>query len=70
MGLYNTLERVLCQGHEAKEISEVWKDLHDMDEHMLRFMENHDEKRLASQHFVGDAFAALPAVSLSALMNT
>ena len=70
VGLYNTLERVLCQGHEAKEISEVWKDLHDMDEHMLRFMENHDEKRLASQHFVGDAFAALPAVSLSALMNT
>ena len=70
VGLYNTLERVLCEGHEAKEISEVWKDLHDMDEHMLRFMENHDEKRLASPQFVGDAFAALPAVSLSALMNT
>ena len=70
VGLYNTLERVLCQGHEAKEISQVWKDLHDLDEHMLRFMENHDEKRLASPQFVGDAFAALPAVSLSALMNT
>ncbi len=70
VGLYNTLERVLCEGHEAKEISEVWKDLHDMDDHMLRFMENHDEKRLASPQFVGDAFAALPAVSLSALMNT
>ena len=41
-----------------------------MDAHMLRFMENHDEKRLASPWFVGDAFAALPAVSLSALMNT
>ena len=70
VGLYNTLERVLCEGHEAKEISEVWKDLHDMDNHMLRFMENHDEKRLASPKFVGDAFAALPAVALSALMNT
>ena len=70
VGLYNTLERVLCQGHEAKEISEVWKDLRDMDDHMLRFMENHDEKRLASPQFLGDAFAALPAVSLSALMNT
>ncbi len=70
VGLYNTLERVLCEGREAKEISQVWKDLHDMDAHMLRFMENHDEKRLASPHFVGDAFAALPAVSLSALMNT
>ena len=70
VGLYNTLERVLCEGHEAKEISEVWKDLHDLDDHMLRFMENHDEKRLASPQFVGDAFAALPAVALSALMNT
>ena len=70
VGLYNTLERVLCEGHEAKEISEVWKDLHNMDDHMLRFMENHDEKRLASLQFVGDAFAALPAVTLSAFMNT
>ena len=70
VGLYNTLERVLCEGHEAKEISQVWKDLHDMDSHMLRFMENHDEKRLASPQLVGDAFAALPAVTLSALMNT
>ena len=70
VGLYNTLERVLCEGHEAKEISEVWKDLHDLDDHMLRFMENHDEKRLASPQFAGDAFAALPAVALSALMNT
>ena len=69
VGLYNTLERVLCEGHEAKEISQVWKDLDEMDAHMLRFMENHDEKRLASPQFVGDAFAALPAVSLSALMN-
>ena len=70
VGLYNTLERVLCQGQEAKEISQVWKDLDEMDAHMLRFMENHDEKRLASPQFIGDAFAALPAVALSALMNT
>ena len=70
VGLYNTLERVLCEGHEAKEISQVWKELDEMDAHMLRFMENHDEKRLASSQFVGDAFAALPAVALSALMNT
>ena len=70
VGLYNTLERVLCQDHEAKEISQVWKDLDEMDAHMLRFVENHDEKRLASPQFVGDSFAALPAVALSALMNT
>ena len=70
VGLYNTLERVLCEGLEAKEISQVWKDLEGIESHMLRFMENHDEKRLASSQFVGDAFTALPAVALSALMNT
>jgi len=69
VGLYNTLERVLCEGHEVKEISQVWKEQEGIGEHMLRFMENHDEKRLASPQFVGDAFAALPAVALSALMN-
>jgi len=69
VGLYNTLERILCEGHEAKEISQVWKDQEGIGERMLRFMENHDEKRLASPQFVGNAFAALPAVSLSALMN-
>ena len=70
IGLYNTLENILCHGHEAKEISQVWKDLEGIEGHMLRFMENHDEKRLFSPQFVGDAFAALPAVTLSALMNT
>lgn len=70
VGLYNTLERILCEGHEAKEISQVWKDQEGIGARMLRFMENHDEKRLASPQFVGDAFAALPAVALSALMNT
>ncbi len=70
VGLYNTLESILCQGYEAKELSHVWTDLGDNVARMLRFMENHDEKRLASPQFVGDSFAALPAVSLSALMNT
>lgn len=69
VGLYDTLEQVLCQGHKAEEISKVWKDLDGLDDRMLRFMENHDEKRLASPHFVGDAFAALPGVALSALIS-
>ena len=70
VGLYNTLENILCHGHEAHEITQVWKNLDEIDGRMLRFMENHDEKRLASPQFVGDATAAMPAVMLSALMNT
>lgn len=70
VGLYNTLEDILCRGHEAQEITRVWQNLESLDAHMLRFMENHDEKRLASRFFVGDAWAALPAVAVAALMNT
>lgn len=69
VGLYNTLENILRNGQRADSITQVWKNLNGLDGKMLRFMENHDEVRLASPHFVGNAFAALPAVALSALMN-
>lgn len=69
VGMYNRLEDVLKHGHAADSISICWKMLNGLDDKMLRFMENHDEVRLASEKFVGDAFKALPAVSLSALMH-
>lgn len=70
VGLYNTLDDILCHGHEAHEITKVWQGLDGMDGRMLRFFENHDEKRIASPQWIGDAFAALPAVTVSALLNT
>jgi Glycosidases len=69
VGLYNTLENILCHDGSAESISSSWKNLDGKDGQMLRFMENHDEKRLASPHFVGDAKASFPAVAVSALMN-
>lgn len=69
VGLYNTLENIYRHGCRADTITEVWNRLEGLDDAMLRFMENHDEPRLASRHFIGDAFKALPAVVLSALMN-
>ena len=69
VGLYNRLEDVLRHGHSAESISICWKMLNGLDDKMLRFMENHDEVRLASDKFVDDAFKALPAVTLSALMH-
>jgi glycosidase len=37
---------------------------------MLNFMENHDEQRIASQFFAGDAEKGFPAMAVSTLMNT
>jgi glycosidase len=36
---------------------------------MLHFMENHDEQRLASKQFVGDAWKAFPSMVLSATVD-
>ncbi len=69
VGLYNTLENIYRYGQRADTITDVWKGLQGFGDVMLRFMENHDEVRLASRHFVGDAFKALPAVAMAALMN-
>lgn len=69
VGLYNTLENIYRYGQRAETITNVWNSLQGLGDVMLRFMENHDELRLASRHFVGDAFKAIPAVAMSALMN-
>ena len=69
VGLYNTLENIYRYGQRADTITHVWNSLQGLGDAMLRFMENHDEVRLASKHFVGDAFKALPAVAMAALMN-
>ena len=36
---------------------------------MLRFLENHDEVRIASRHFMGDARNGFPYMALAALMS-
>ena len=69
VGLYNTLENIYRYGQRADTITNVWNSLQGLGDVMLRFMENHDEVRLASRHFIGDAFKALPAVAMAALMN-
>jgi hypothetical protein len=42
----------------------------DIQSRMLNFLENHDEQRIASDFFAGDPFKALPALVISATLNT
>ena len=69
VGLYNTLENIYRYGQRADTITDVWKNLNGLDDNMLRFMENHDEVRLASRCFMQQPENAFPFVALSALMN-
>jgi len=69
VGLYNTLENIYRYGQRADTLSDVWKNLNGLDDNMLRFMENHDEIRLASKFFMKKPENAFPFVALAALMN-
>lgn len=42
----------------------------DIEQHLLHFLENHDEQRIASPEFAGDARKALPAIVVSATIGT
>lgn len=70
VGLYDTLRNILEHNQSARSISNVWQSLGNSNPQMLRFMENHDEQRIASKHFLNNGFNGLPAVFLCATMHT
>jgi glycosidase len=72
VGLYDGLKRFIKDEPAAKvsDIQHVWqKESVGFDEHMLRFLENHDEERIASKGFAGDAKLAFPAMVISATLG-
>lgn len=73
VGLYDAIRRLTRNDYGAStwEINNVWNThCHGIDQHMLRFMENHDEQRIASHYFAGDAWLAVPGMVVTATMNT
>ena len=70
VGLYDTLRGVVCGYTSATQISRCWQSLGGIEHQMLNFLENHDEQRIASDQFAGSPRKALPAVVVSACMNT
>ena len=70
VGLYDTLRAVVCCRESATAITHRWQELDGIQDHMLNFLENHDEQRIASDFFAGDPWKAIPALIVSACMNT
>ncbi len=68
-GLYDRLRAVVRRETSAEEITWNWQELGDLQPHMLNFLENHDEQRLASPFFAGDAGRGYPALTVSALFT-
>jgi len=70
VGLYDTLHNIICGYGSASAISSCWQSLGGLETKMLNFLENHDERRIASDFFAGDPWKGIPAIIVSACMNT
>ena len=68
-GLYDVLRAVVAGHGTARAVTWNWQFLQDLQPHMLNFLENHDEQRLASPWFAGrpDSYALL---CVSLMLNT
>ena len=69
VGMYDCLRDVICDRRPASSITYYWQHVDDIRPHMLYFLENHDEQRIASDFFCGSGEKAIPAVIVAALMG-
>ena len=68
--MYDSLKHIM-QGHGwTDHIPKVLEGLEDIEHHMLHFLENHDEQRLASSEFAGNALKGMPAMVVSTTSTT
>ena len=70
VGLYDTLRGVMNGQTSANDISYTLHSTDDIRGHMLTFLENHDEQRIASDFFAADARRALASLIVSATIDT
>lgn len=69
VGMYDCLRDVVCDNRPANSITYCWQSTDDIKEHMLYFLENHDEQRIGSDFFCGDGVKAVPALIVAALLQ-
>ena len=69
VGMYDALRDITCHRHRAADITSQWQQLDDIRSHMLYFLENHDEQRIASDFFAADGRKAVPALIVSAMLG-
>lgn len=68
--LYDSIKHIMKGYGWTDHIPVVQRGMEDIEHHMLHFLENHDEQRIASPDFAGDATLAKPAMVVSATLST
>ena len=69
VGMYDAMRDVICHRRDTDAITWAWQQTDDIRDHMLYFLENHDEQRVASDFFAGSGEKAVPALVVNALMQ-
>lgn len=69
VGLYDSLRSIITHGVNTNIITRSWQSVNGISQHMLSFLENHDEQRIASPFFAGNPFLAIPAMAIAATIN-
>lgn len=70
VGMYDTMRAVATGQCPTSAITRQWQATDDIRGHMLYFMENHDEQRIASDFFAGDGRKGVPASAVCMLLST
>ena len=68
--LYDGLKEIMQGKASTAIIPEIQGKMQDIEHHMLHFLDNHDEQRVASQEFAGNPEMARPAMLVSALISS
>ena len=67
--MYDCVRDVICHRRPAGSLSYQWQSVDDIKDHMLYFLENHDEQRIASAFFCNDARKGVPGLMVTALLR-
>lgn len=68
--MYDTLKYIIQGKMSTDAITGIWQRQDTIGQNMLRFLENHDEQRIASPDFAGDMWKGIPMMAASAFMHT
>ncbi len=69
VGMYDCVRDVICGRRKASDITWQWQVTDDIRSHMLYFLENHDEQRIASDFFAASGAKGVPGLIVSVLMR-
>lgn len=70
VGMYDSMRDIICGHRWASDITTQWQRTDDIRTHMLYFLENHDEQRIASDYFAANPWRAFPAHMVCCLLQT